>query len=404
MRILMLSDVYAPRVNGVSTSIATFRRSLAALGHETVLVAPDYPLPYATDPSVLRLPSRPVPGDEEDRLMHWRALNALSPRLERGGFDAIHIHTPFVAHYYGVRLAKRLRLPLVETYHTFFEEYTEHYAAWLPRRVGRWGARALTRSQCGQVDALVVPSPQMLDRLRDYGVDVRAVVLPTGIDPDLFRGGDGAAFRRAHGIPATRPVLVHISRVAHEKNIDFLLRMLVVLRRDVPDVLLVIAGEGPATEHIRGLVAQLGLGENVLLVGYLDRATTLLDCYRAGDAFVFASRTETQGLVLLEALALGVPVVSTAVMGTADVLRDAKGACIAPENEHEFASRVARVLSDAGLRAALSSAGPGDAAKWSALALAERLADLYSDLSRPRGAVDSRAAPEAWKTVPTPGD
>jgi glycosyltransferase involved in cell wall biosynthesis len=397
MRILMLSDVYAPRVNGVSTSIATFRRSLAALGHETVLVAPDYPEASPADATVIRRPSRPVPGDEEDRVMHWRALNALSPQLERGGFDAIHVHTPFVAHYYGVRLAKRTGLPLVETYHTFFEEYAEHYAAWLPARLGRWGARALTRSQCRQVDALVVPSPQMLERLRAYGVGVRAEVLPTGIEPELFQGGDGAGFRRAHGIAADRPVLVHISRVAHEKNIDFLLRMLVRLRDAVPDVLLVIAGEGPAVAHVRGLAARLGLERHVLMVGYLDRATALLDCYRAGDAFVFASRTETQGLVLLEALALGVPVVSTAVMGTADVLRDARGACIAPEDEGEFAAAVERVLRDPALRAALSAAGPADAAKWSATALARRLADLYAEIAPTRRSPEraSRAAAPA---------
>jgi glycosyltransferase involved in cell wall biosynthesis len=120
----------------------------------------------------------------------------------------------------------------------------------------------------------------------------------------------------------------------------------------------------------------------VHFIGYLDRATALLDCYRAGDAFVFASRTETQGLVLLEALALGVPVVSTAVMGTADVLRGAGGAVIAPDDEAGFAAAVVRVLRDPELRARLAAAGPADARAWSATALAERLAALYSEVAR----------------------
>lgn len=398
MRILMLSDVCAPRVNGVSTSIQTFRRSLGELGHETLLVAPDYPQAYSPDASVIRLPSRPVPGDAEDRLMHWRRLVRLERDLERGAFDVIHVHTPFVAHYAGVRFARRFRLPLVETYHTFFEEYMPHYFPWLPVAAGRWCARRLTVSQCAQVDALVVPSPQMLEKLHAYGIDTRAEVLPTGIEPAAFAGGDGAKFRARHGIARERPVLVHISRVAHEKNIDFLLRMLVRLRADVPDVLLVIAGEGPAVAHVRALVARLGLEANVLMVGYLDRATELLDCYRAGDAFVFASRTETQGLVLLEALALGVPVVSTAVMGTADVLREARGAIVAPEDDVAFAAAALRVLRDPALRARLSAAGPGDAAQWSAGALAARLADLYRDLATANGARvagASAAAPRA---------
>lgn|GEM_PF-3174869 len=111
-------------------------------------------------------------------------------------------------------------------------------------------------------------------------------------------------------------MLTHIGRLAFEKNVDFLLRMLVRVKREIPDVLLVIAGEGPARRRLEAMGVELGLHEQLLFVGYLNRDGDLEDCYRAGDGFVFASRTETQGLVLLEAMALGVPVVSTAVMGT----------------------------------------------------------------------------------------
>jgi glycosyltransferase involved in cell wall biosynthesis len=399
MRILMLSDVCAPRVNGVATSIRTFRKSLADLGHESLLVAPDYPLPTDPDPGIVRVPSRPVPGDAEDRLMHWRAVVALEPRLAAMDFDVVHVHTPFVAHYAGVRFARRLGLPLVETYHTFFEEYAPLYFPAVPARLGRWAARRLTVSQCRQVDALVVPSPQMLERLAEYGISVRTEVLPTGIEPGEFQGGDGARFRRAHGIPVDRPVLVFISRIAHEKNIDFLLRMLARLRAYVPDVLLVIAGEGPALPHVREVVEQLGLGRHVLFVGYLERSGALLDCYRAGDAFVFASRTETQGLVLLEALALGVPVVSTAVMGTADVLRDAAGAVIAPDDEAGFAAVVVGVLGDAEARARLGRAGPADAARWSARALAERLAGVYAEVAASHRPTRSPAVAQGTRAI-----
>jgi glycosyltransferase involved in cell wall biosynthesis len=292
----------------------------------------------------------------------------------------VHIHTPFVAHYAGVALARRLGLPVIETYHTFFEEYFHHYAPFLPGWLTRRIARSMTVSQCRAVDALVVPSPQMLSKLREYGVETPAEVLPTGIDSARFRGGDGARFRAAHGIPADRPMLVHISRVAHEKNIDFILRMLSHVVRTVPDVLLVIAGEGPALGHLKAMVERLGLRANVQFVGYLDRSTTLLDCYRAGHAFVFASRTETQGLVLLEALALGTPVISTAVMGTADVLKDAQGALVVEENEAAFAEAVIRVLHTPQLRSELAAKAPADAQSWSALAMAERLVKLYASL------------------------
>jgi glycosyltransferase involved in cell wall biosynthesis len=376
----MISDVSFPRVNGVSTSIATFRQSLSELGHPSTLIAPEY-RGAAPDPAdILRIPARAVPLDPEDRLMSGRALRRLEANLREGSYDVVHIHTPFVAHYAGVALARRLGLPVIETYHTFFEEYFHHYAPFLPGWLTRRIARSMTVSQCRAVDALVVPSPQMLSKLREYGVETPAEVLPTGIDSARFRGGDGARFRAAHGIPADRPMLVHISRVAHEKNIDFILRMLSHVVRTVPDVLLVIAGEGPALGHLKAMVERLGLRANVQFVGYLDRSTTLLDCYRAGHAFVFASRTETQGLVLLEALALGTPVISTAVMGTADVLKDAQGALVVEENEAAFAEAVIRVLHTPQLRSELAAKAPADAQSWSALAMAERLVKLYASL------------------------
>jgi 1,2-diacylglycerol 3-alpha-glucosyltransferase len=400
MRILMVSDVSFPRVNGVSTSIATFRQSLAELGHESTLVAPAYPAAPKSEPDVIRIPSRAVPRDPEDRLMGRGRVLALATTLAPRGFDIVHVHTPFVAHYAGIALARRLGLPVVETYHTFFEEYLHHYVPFLPRAATRFLARRFSVAQCAAVDALIVPTGRMLATLRGYGIAARAEVLPTGIDLGRFRGGDGAAFRHRYGIAAGRPLLVHISRVAHEKNIDFVLAALAEVRRAVPDVLLVVAGEGPALPYLKRLAGRLGIEAQVLFVGYLDRAQALLDCYRAGDAFVFASRTETQGLVLLEALALGVPVVSTAVMGTADVLNGVHGALVAPDDVTGFAATVTRVLVDGALRGRLAAAAPADAAAWSAAAMAERLVVLYRELIAARTARYSRH-PAALHPEPT---
>ena len=223
----------------------------------------------------------------------------------------------------------------------------------------------------------------MADALRAYGVRTPIEVLPTGLPPGCFAHGNGSRFRADHGIAAQRPMALFVGRVAHEKNIDFLIRMLEALRVRVPDVLLVIAGEGPAQSHIRQLVAEAGLSEHVKFMGYMDRATTLLDCYRAADVFVFASRTETQGLVLLEALAQGTPVVSTAVMGTMDVLQGVQGGIVVPEDVDLFADATARVLRDPALRETLSAHAREDAARWSSKVMAERLLRLYPKTPKP---------------------
>ena len=381
MRVLMISDVYFPRVNGVSTSIETFRRELHAAGHETWLIAPEYPgTPQAPDASdVIRVPSNFVPRDPEDRMMRPRAIRALLAQLAAHRFELIHIQTPFVAHYLGLHLARQLRLPVVESYHTYFEEYLYHYVPLMPRFLMRFLARRFTVSQCAALDALVVPSSAMLSALLAYGVRCPMHIIPTGLDMERFEGGDGARFRARHGIASKRPVLVHIGRIAHEKNIDFLLRMLSKLVARIPQVLMILAGEGPALAHCRARVESLRLNSNVLFVGYLARESQLLDCYRAGDVFVFASRTETQGLVLLEAMALGVPVVSTAHMGAADILRPQRGSIIAPDDEQEFAKLVGGLLGDPRRRLQLSEDGKSYAATWSAAAMTERLIKLYRE-------------------------
>ena len=382
MRILKLSDVFFPRVNGVSTSIQTYMGDIQALGHHCTLVAPLYPHPPETPDheNILRIPSRPVPLDPEDRLLKWRHFIDWGKSLKLGDFDLIHIHTPFTAHYGGLWIARRLNIPIIETYHTYFEHYLHHYAPFLPAIMTKSFARRLTVSQCHQVHSIISPSPQMAEALRAYGVQTPIAVLPTGIPESAFVRGDGARFRAEHGIATDRPLALYVGRVAHEKNIDFLLHMCVRLRELVPQILFIIAGEGPAEAHVKALTANLGLASNVMFVGYMDRAGTLLDCYSAADIFTFASRTETQGLVLLEALAQGTPVVSTAVMGTADVLRNAKGAIKSVEDIETFAQHCAFLLKDQNLRETLAAQAPDDAKEWSSRAMAIRLMSIYENI------------------------
>ncbi|MCW8828341.1 MAG: glycosyltransferase [Gammaproteobacteria bacterium] len=377
MRIIMVSDVYFPRVNGVSSSIRTFRRELTALGHEVLLLAPDYGESSDDESWIIRVPSRRVPGDPEDRMMRYHEVLALEGKLRELQPDLLHIQTPFIAHYAGVRLARRLRLPVVLTYHTYFEEYLFHYIPLLPRFFLRWMVRSLSRRQCSQVDSVVVPTDAFSEVLRGYGVREELYINPTGIELQRFSRGDGERFRREHSIAPQRPTLLFVGRLVQEKNIDFLLRMLQQVCRRSPEALLLLAGEGPAETMLRQEAAIRGLQENVRFAGYFHSQQALCDCYAAADVFVFASRTETQGLVLLEAMAMGVPVVSTARMGTVDVLREAHGAVVVEEDETAFAAAVIRLLEDAALRQRLGTRGREDAANWSAEAMALRLESLY---------------------------
>lgn len=379
MRILMVSDVYFPRVNGVSTSIETFRRTLAGQGIEVRLVVPRYG-DEADEPGVVRVAGRPIPGDREDRLVGWGGMHR-AVREAAQDCDLIHVQTPFVAHYAGLKAARQLDLPVVATYHTLFEEYLQHYAPFIPAGWLKGQARAFSRRQCNALDAVVVPSTAMQQRLDSYGVTVPLHVLPTGIPMAQFAGGNGPAFRYRHGILSSRPVALFVGRVAHEKNIGFLLEAVTHARATRPDLLFVVAGEGPAMADLKAQVKTLGLLDSVQFIGYLDRRSELPDCYAAANVFIFASRTETQGLVLLEAMAAGLPVIALSEMGTTDILSPARGAISPPAEPKAFGAALADFLNRPSAWRHLREEAPAYAGEWSDVAMASRLARLYRDLA-----------------------
>lgn len=379
---LLISDVYYPRVNGVSTSIATFRADLAERGVESTLVAPRYEAQAgdAVECSLIRVDARAVPRDPEDRLMRWRGLRGALERLRHVPFSLVHVHTPFLAHYAGIRFARRAGIPVVETYHTHFVEYLQHYIPFLPRAAGRMLGRRITRMQCDEVDALVAPSPQMLEVLSACGVRTPVRVIPTGLPAVRFARGVGGRFRHRYQLPERRPLVLYLGRVAHEKNIGFIIESFVEVRRVRPDALLVIAGEGPARDALARQVQQWGLANDVAFVGYLDREQHLADCYAAASVFVFASRTETQGLVLLEAMAQGCAIVSTSVLGSASILQPGCGARVAPEEPIAFAQAVIDLLEDPERAARCGAQARNYARSWSAARMAGLMQEFYAEV------------------------
>ena len=397
LHVLMLSDVYFPRVNGVSTSIQTFRGTLAGLGVRVTVVAPDYPAADSaadTTDGILRLPSHAVPLDPEDRLMRWSSLADLDRRLANADFDLVHVQTPFAAHYAGLRLARARGIPCVATYHTHFEEYLFHYVRFLPKSALRLAARALARRQCNALDAVVVPSQPMAATLRDYGVAKPLHVIPTGLPESQFLRGDGQRFRETWDIAPERKVALFVGRAAFEKNIGFLLEMTALARRQRPNLMLVIAGEGPALPALRRQAAALGIEDHVRFVGYLPRDGAVRDCYAAANVFTFASHTETQGLVLLEAMAIGLPVLAIPALGAAEIIKPGRGAIAAAETPEGFAEQLVGLLNRPTRLLIMADEAIAFAHEWNAASQGARLAALYRRLPRAPRAVDcSQALP-----------
>jgi glycosyltransferase involved in cell wall biosynthesis len=252
----------------------------------------------------------------------------------------------------------------------------------------RYAARALARHQCNALDAVVVPSQPMAATLRDYGVSAPLHVIPTGLPESQFVRGNGNRFRQTWGIAPERRLALFVGRAAFEKNIGFLLEMTALACRKQPGLMLVIAGEGPALPALRRQAAALGLNDNVRFVGYLARDAGLRDCYAAADVFTFASQTETQGLVLLEAMAIGLPVLAIPALGAAEIIAPGRGAIAAADTPEAFAGQLLALLDQPDKLSAMAGEAVSFAREWDATTQGARLAALYRNLARAPVALD----------------
>jgi glycosyltransferase involved in cell wall biosynthesis len=317
LRVGFFTEVYRPVVNGVVASVDTLAEGLRGRGHQVYCFAPRMPGYDEADGPVFRMPSLPLPTKTPYRLtlplVSRRNVNNIIKRL-----SLIHVHSPFVTGWMGLRYARRYGMPLVYTYHTQLEAYA-HYVPFEPRAT-RYAASQLTRTFANLADAVVVPTPAMATRLRELGVTVRIEVVASGIDVEWFGAGrrDEALRDRVGAGPNDRLVLT-VSRLAKEKNVELLLEALAVDRD--PSLKLAIAGDGPARAELEERAEQCGVAGRVRFLGIVAREQ-LPDLYASADAFVMPSTTETQGLVLAEALAAG----SNVIVAEAPQNRDVMGA------------------------------------------------------------------------------
>ncbi len=333
LRVGFFTECYKPIVNGVVASIDALRDGLVAHGVEVTTVAPHFPRFVDSARDVVRIPSLPLPTPTEYRL----CLPYLSPddRARVRGIDLVHAHSPFVTGWMAVAYARNKHIPLVFTYHTRLDAYA-HYAPF-DRGTTQRAMAELTRRYANAADAVVVPTAAMEVRLRALGVRVPIAVVPSAIDVERFAAGGRSALVRARlGAPDDAPLALVVSRLGVEKNVELALDALARL----PGVRLAVVGEGPHRPALEERARRLGVAERVRFTGALARER-LPDVYASVDAFVFPSTTDTQGLVLAEALAAGLPVVAAHSEASRDVL--GQGGRIVPAE----AAAMAAALGDA---------------------------------------------------------
>ncbi|HTU81549.1 MAG TPA: glycosyltransferase [Candidatus Acidoferrales bacterium] len=375
LRVGFFTEVYRPVVNGVVASVDTLAEGLRGRGHQVYCFAPRMPGYDESDGPVFRMPSLPLPTRTPYRLtlplVGRRNVNNVIKRL-----SLIHVHSPFVTGWTGLRYARRYGIPLVYTYHTQLEAYA-HYVPFEPRAT-RFAASQLTRTFANLADAVVVPTAAMATRLRDLGVTVRVEVVATGIDVERFGAGRrDEALRLRVGAGAGDRLVLCVCRLGKEKNLELLFEALAEAAD--PSIKLVVAGEGPAREELEDRAAALGVAARVRFLGIVAREQ-LPDLYASADAFALPSTTETQGLVLAEALAAGALAIVAETPQSRDVLGQA-GTVVEPVAS-AFAAAFRRIPRE---RDPQTSALARQAAKrFSIDGQVDRMLALYASLVRPQ--------------------
>ncbi len=342
MKICMMTNTYLPHVGGVARSVSTFAEEYLREGHEVLVVAPEFdgrPLTAKAEAMVERIPSlKNFNGSEFS--VRLPGLTALSARLEAFQADIIHAHHPFLLGDTALRIAMNKNVPIVFTHHTRYEDYT-HYVPF--SRALREVAIEIATHYANLCDGVIAPSESTARLIRKRGVTTPMTVIPTGIDVQAFASADGARFRERMKIPTDALVVGHVGRLALEKNLGFLAEAVARFVASQPNARFLVVGDGPWRDELKAVFEQQDAGDRLILAGKRT-GRVLREAYRAMDVFAFASRSETQGMVVAEAMAAGLPVVALNASGVREVVRDGDNGVLLPATAtaEEFAQALVR--------------------------------------------------------------
>jgi glycosyltransferase involved in cell wall biosynthesis len=398
----MFTDVYWPRVNGVSVSVESFSLALIRAGHEVLIVCPFYPESPAIEhitnkkgvedqgtkePIIIRIPSTRLVISKEDRLAKYHKTLWVAKYIDDFGPDIIHVNTEFVIADFGMQYAWIHRLPTVYTYHTLWEDYIANYIPMVPHFLLQIIVWVIVRAVMRRANMVIVPTQQIREHIKTYKVRKEIRLLPTGIDARLFdhTREEIETFKTTmiQKYPAlkNKRILLFVGRITREKNLEFLFSLAPEILEKHPETVFLIVGNGPDLYAFQEQCEKLGIASSCVFTGYLDRKDVALT-YAISDIFVFPSLTETQGLVTIEAMVSGIPVVAIGAMGTLMVMNGDNGGFMVKPDRDEFIRRVFDLLEDDGLYRQKAEDARNYAKKWSIDALAVTLESIYRETIR----------------------
>lgn len=391
MNIAMMTNNYKPFIGGVPISVERLSEGLRALGHQVTIFAPETG-EAAKEEDVVR-----YKVVYERRNVGLALGNCFDRRIEQSfrekQFDIIHVHHPVVMGQTAVHLGRKYSIPVVYTYHTRYEEYLHYFKFYQSMSAGRrpvrkaaeYGRKVLVpaciTAFTNKCDLVFAPTPAIKDYLAEQGTRSDISVLPTGLDEIAFQADDlySDSIRAKYGREGEF-IFVTTARLEKEKNLEFLLKGAARLRAMAGDRFRVlIIGDGTERKRLESLSADLGLDRQVVFVGRIEN-TKVRHYLHASDGFLFASKSETQGIVLLEAMAAGCPVIAVSASGVVDVMRQGVNGYITPEDTEAWAAAAALLMQKGAVYSNLSEGASDTAASYHSQEIAGRAAAQYRRL------------------------
>lgn len=372
-------------MNGVVVSIETFRKELEKRGHEFFIFCPHFDGYKDSDPDhVFRFPSVTLFGQSYYPIgIPLLGLDIIK-NIKNLNLDIIHTQQLFDIGKLGLDVGRHLKIPVVHTYHTLITEYV-HYVPILPKKLKQDTLIAMSKRYCNKCDKIVTPSPSMERALLKYGVTTSIESIPTGIEMKNFQDPyHKDVLRTKWHIPEHARILLYLSRIGKEKNIEFLLKAmkdLVELRTKKfgkPDVHLLMVGGGPELKNYKQMAIDMGLNAHVTFTDMMPKEKANR-YFGAADIFVFPSITETQGIVVTEAMASGTPVVAINKMGPSDLVKDGVDGYLTGLKVSEFTDKIIKLLDNDKLRREFAKNAKKNALEYTTQISAIKMEKLYND-------------------------
>ncbi len=380
MKIGIFTNNYLPNPYGVPGSVETFRKEFEKMGHKVFVFAPDWPGYKDENKNVFRYPSLDIKIKFRFPLAipYSKKMDAI---LENLDLDIIHSQHPNLLGAAAEKWARKKNIPLVFTWHTLYDKYS-HFVPFLPKKLVNYWTIRNARNYANLADKVIAPTDSIIPILRKWKVKNDIIAIPTGVEEEIFSDKNREKSRRNFGFEEKNIVILLVSRLTEEKNVGFVFKSLVKILKSDSRIKFLVVGGGYLLDNLINWTRRKKLTGQIIFVGEKKR-TEIAEYYAVADIFVYASLSETQGMIVTEAMYAGLPVVAIRATGISSLVEDGKNGFLVRKNKKEFMQKVQNLILDKELRKKMGVLSSHIAReKYTASVCAKKMLEVYDDLTK----------------------